>query len=63
MSKTSHRKQRKTLLTSPGTLTYVGEKTSFKTVIKRIEYNESFYNEEVAENMEDCLLDQRNRHP
>ena len=55
MARTNHRKQRKTLLTSPGTLTYVGEKTSIKTVIKRIEYNESFYEEEIASTLEVCV--------
>jgi magnesium transporter len=55
MSKSQHKKQRRSLLTSPGTLTYVGEKTSFKTLIKRIEYNEHFFREEVAENIEACL--------
>jgi magnesium transporter len=55
MPKSQHRRQRKSLLTSPGTLTYVGEKTSFKTIIKRIEYNDSFYQEEVADSIEACL--------
>ncbi|TDB67932.1 magnesium/cobalt transporter CorA [Arundinibacter roseus] len=56
MPKNDHRKQRKTLLTSPGTLTYVGEQTNFKTLIKRIEYNESFYQEEVASTLEACTI-------
>ena len=55
MARTHHRKQRKSLLTSPGTLTYVGEKTSIKTVIKRIEYNEAFYQEEAASTREVCI--------
>ena len=55
MARTNHRKQRKNLLTSPGTLTYVGEKTNIKTVIKRIEYNDSFYEEETASTLEVCI--------
>ncbi|MPR36102.1 magnesium/cobalt transporter CorA [Salmonirosea aquatica] len=55
MARPNHRKHRKNLLTSPGTLTYVGEKTNIKTVIKRIEYNDSFYQEEVASTMEVCI--------
>lgn len=54
MARPHHRKQPKNLLTSPGTLTYVGEETSIKTVIKHIEYNESFYREEVAATLEIC---------
>lgn len=54
MARTHHRKQPKNLLTSPGTLTYVGEETSIRTVIKRIEYNESFYREEVAATLDMC---------
>lgn len=55
MAKNRHLKQRKSLLTSPGTLTYVGEKTRIKTLIKRIEYNETFYHEEVADTIEGCM--------
>jgi magnesium transporter len=55
MAKNQHLKQKKTLLTSPGTLAYVGETTHFKTLIKRIEYNEAFYREEVASTLEECL--------
>ena len=50
-----HRKQRKNLLTSPGTLTYVGKKVDIKTQIKRIEYNESFYKEEVDTSLDVCV--------
>ncbi len=57
MNKTRHRKQRKNLLTSPGTLTYVGEKTSIKTIIKRIEYNESFFREEIASTIAACATE------
>lgn len=52
----THRKRHKNLLTSPGTLTDVGEKADLKTTIKRIEYNESFYHEEVAATIEACGL-------
>lgn len=55
MAKKQPIKQRKNLLTSPGTLAYVGETTHFKTLIKRIEYNETFYREEVASTSEGCL--------
>lgn len=55
MAKNQHLKQRKNLLTSPGTLAYVGETTHFKTIIKKIEYNEAFYREEVASTLEACL--------
>ncbi|WP_373512742.1 magnesium/cobalt transporter CorA [Persicitalea sp.] len=51
----THRKQRKNLLTSPGTLTYVGKSVDIKTQIKRIEYNASFYHEEIDSNLEVCL--------
>lgn len=54
MARTHRPKQPENLLTSPGTLTYVGEETTIKTVIKRIEYNESFYREEVAATLEMC---------
>ncbi len=52
----THRKTRENLLTSPGTLTYVGEKTELKTTIKRIEYNDSFYREEVMPTIAACAL-------
>lgn len=51
----THRKQRKNLLTSPGTLTYVGKSVDIKTRIKRIEYNASFYHEEADSSLEVCL--------
>jgi magnesium transporter len=54
MARSHHRKQPKNLLTSPGTLTYVGEETTIKTVIKRIEYNEAFYKQELATTLEMC---------
>lgn len=34
---------------------YVGEKTYIKTLIKRIEYNEVFYREEIASTIEGCI--------
>lgn len=39
----------------PGTLVKVGDKTSEKTNIRIIDYNENGYNEKVTENVEECF--------
>lgn len=45
MAKRKHGKKQN-LLTSPGTLTYVGPEIDLNTVISRIRYNREFYNED-----------------
>lgn len=45
MAKRKHRKNQN-LLTSPGTLTYVGPDIDLNTIVTRIQYNKEFYHEE-----------------
>ncbi|QJW90205.1 magnesium/cobalt transporter CorA [Spirosoma taeanense] len=46
----------KTLGTSPGTLTYVGEEIKHETKIKRIEYNEAEYHIDESSKLSACRL-------
>jgi magnesium transporter len=63
MSKRRQRSNRKNLLTSPGTLTYVGPEIELKTEIKRVDFNARFHREEVVRNIAACAPDQLNKDP
>jgi magnesium transporter len=49
-----HHPKRKNLLTSPGTLTYVGPDIELQSLIKRVDYNEHFHSEELVKNLAAC---------
>ncbi|WP_460977790.1 magnesium/cobalt transporter CorA [Spirosoma knui] len=51
-----YRSAEKTLGTSPGTLTYVGEEIEHATRIKRIEYNEAEYHVDESSKLSACRL-------
>lgn len=51
-----YRSAEKTLGTSPGTLTYVGEEIQHATKIKRIEYNETDYHVDDSSKLSACRL-------
>ncbi|WP_353721501.1 magnesium/cobalt transporter CorA [Dyadobacter sp. 676] len=42
------------LLTSPGTLTYIGPDIELKTRIRRIRYNEHLYKEDTVKSLDEC---------
>jgi len=54
MSKRKHRPKRENLLTSPGTLTYIGPENELKTKIRKIQYNEKFYKNEAVTSLAEC---------
>lgn len=58
MSKRKHRQKRENLLTSPGTLTYIGPEIGLKTKVRKIQYNTSFYKNEVATSLAECAVSQ-----
>ncbi|CAG4991684.1 Cobalt/magnesium transport protein CorA [Dyadobacter sp. CECT 9275] len=47
--------ERGNLLTSPGTLTYVGPEVELKTRIRKIRYNEKFIANEAVKTLADCI--------
>ncbi|KQS34319.1 magnesium transporter [Dyadobacter sp. Leaf189] len=49
------RYKRRNLLTSPGTLTYVGPEIALKTTVRRIQYNEKMIKDEAVKSLKDCL--------
>ncbi|GAB2796800.1 magnesium/cobalt transporter CorA [Rhabdobacter roseus] len=51
MSRRRNRSKRKNLLTSPGTLTYVGPEIELHTHLKRVRYNEHFQEEKIIHNL------------
>ena len=53
--KKSKRYKRQNLLTSPGTLTYIGPEIELKTTIKRINFNDKTFEEESVKSLADCL--------
>ncbi|SEI78142.1 magnesium transporter [Dyadobacter koreensis] len=54
MSKRKHRPKRENLLTSPGTLTYIGPDNELKTKIRKIQYSEKFYKNEAVTSLAEC---------
>nr|WP_295930306.1 magnesium/cobalt transporter CorA [uncultured Dyadobacter sp.] len=52
--KKSKRYKKRGLLTSPGTLTYIGPEIGLKTKIRRIRYSESMYKDEAVKSLDDC---------
>jgi magnesium transporter len=49
------RYKRRNLLTSPGTLTYIGPEIALKTKVRRIQYNESMIRDEAVKSSKECL--------
>ncbi|WP_439558503.1 magnesium/cobalt transporter CorA [Dyadobacter sp.] len=49
------RYKRRNLLTSPGTLTYVGPEIALKTTVRRIQYDEKMIKNEAVKSLKDCL--------
>ncbi|NIJ51957.1 magnesium/cobalt transporter CorA [Dyadobacter arcticus] len=52
--KKTKRYKRRNLLTSPGTLTYIGPDIQLKTKIRRIQYNDKIFRDEPAHSLSDC---------
>lgn len=44
-------------MTSPGTVTYIGPEIELKTRVRKIQYNESFYEDLPVKKIADCLPD------
>ena len=53
--KKSKRYKRQNLLTSPGTITYIGPEVELKTRIKRINYSDKNFREESVKSLNDCV--------
>jgi len=43
------------LLTSPGTLTYIGPEVALKTKIRKIQYNEKMFSDQPVKSLQECL--------
>lgn len=56
MSKRKHRPKRENLLTSPGTLTYIGPDIQLKTKVRKLQYNEKFYTNEAVSSLAECSI-------
>ncbi len=52
------RYKRHNLMTSPGTLVYIGPETELKTRIQKIQYNDKAFHESKVKSLADCLPDQ-----
>ena len=50
----SKKYRKRGLLTSPGTLTYIGPDIGLKTKIRRIRYSEHMYKEEAVKSLDEC---------
>ncbi|MGG7663132.1 magnesium/cobalt transporter CorA [Dyadobacter sp. BHUBP1] len=50
----SRKYRKRGLLTSPGTLTYIGPDIGLKTKIRRIRYSEHMYKEETVKSLDEC---------
>ncbi|WP_233790433.1 magnesium/cobalt transporter CorA [Dyadobacter sp. CY343] len=48
------RYKRRNLLTSPGTLTYIGPEIALKTKVRRIQYNEQMIRDEAVKSLNEC---------
>ena len=51
----SKRYKRHNLMTSPGTLVYIGPETELKTRIKKIQYSDRVFSESDVKSLNDCL--------
>ncbi|MCE6991558.1 magnesium/cobalt transporter CorA [Dyadobacter sp. CY323] len=51
----SKRYKRRNLLTSPGTLTYIGPEIALKTQARRIQYNDKVFRDEKVKSLADCI--------
>ncbi|TLV01126.1 magnesium/cobalt transporter CorA [Dyadobacter luticola] len=52
--KKTKRYRKRNLLTSPGTLTYIGPDIAVKTKIRRIQYSDKIFRDEPAHSLSDC---------
>ncbi|GGH38072.1 magnesium/cobalt transporter CorA [Dyadobacter endophyticus] len=50
----SKKYRKRGLLTSPGTLTYIGPEIGLKTKIRRIRYDEHMYKEDTVKSLDEC---------
>lgn len=53
-TKKRHKFNRENLMTSPGTLTYIGPEIELKTRVRKIQYNESFYQNTPVKTLSEC---------
>lgn len=58
MSKRKHRQKRENLLTSPGTLTYIGPDIELKTKVRKLQYNANFYKDDAVTSLAECAVSQ-----
>lgn len=56
------RYRKRGLLTSPGTLTYIGPDIVEKTKVRRIRYNEQMFKDEVVKSLEECRPAENGEH-
>jgi magnesium transporter len=54
LSKKRHNYQRENLMTSPGTVMYIGPEIEVKTSIHKIQYNQNFYEDHEVKTLSDC---------
>jgi magnesium transporter len=53
------KRYKKNLLTSPGTLTYIGPDVGMKTKIRRIVYNEAVFRDEAVKSLQECIPEKK----
>ena len=58
MSKRKHRPKHENLLTSPGTLTYIGPDIELKTKVRKLQYNADFYKDDAVTSLAECAVSQ-----
>lgn len=58
----SRKYRKRGLLTSPGTLTYIGPDVGLKTKIRRIRYNEHSYKDENVKSLDECRPESDGQH-
>jgi magnesium transporter len=58
MSKRKHRPKHENLLTSPGTLTYIGPDIELKTKVRKLQYNANFYKDDAVTSLAECAVNQ-----
>jgi magnesium transporter len=51
-----HRPKRENLLTSPGTITYIGPEIELKTKVRKLQYNADFYKDDAVTSLAECAV-------
>jgi len=59
LPKKRHKFKSENLMTSPGTITYIGPEIELKTRVRKIQYNETFYQDIPVKTIADCSPDTR----